>query len=141
MSIPEKGETVLISVIPTRNEPLNFCVARVLSVDNINNKNINDTQITIQWYGNRNRNASDTSWYPGWIDHRDRKHYYANIRRGTKHTEYTNKTTGTTVTIDMVLIRHLRLNKQNKIPKDMIHVLQTNPDFKLNVAKPFRISL
>ena len=96
-------------------------VAKCLKVNDDNNTS------DIQWFGNLHRNPLGAQ-RPGWWISSEKRYYYNEKRKSHHHKMFTNILTETTVYTEYVLCHGFSLTSADKVPVDVLRLLDSNPN-------------
>ena len=105
------GKMAVLPVEAMDENPPSFEIVKVLKRDK--------KGLLVQWFGNAESNPLGAH-RPGWVDPKDNKHYYRARPLSKRHSAYTNSTSNTTVTDEMIQISGFDLTAADSI-LNLIH--------------------
>ena len=83
----------------------------------------------VQWFGNAESNPLGAH-RPGWVDPKDNKHYYRARPLSKRHSAYTNSTSRTTVTDEMIQISGFDLTAADSIPAFILNLIHDSEHYE-----------
>lgn len=123
---PVPGDLIIVNFAVAKPDDDPFWIARILEL-----RPSHERGHLVQWFGNSKTNVRGTQ-QPGWVS-KDKSgvthHYFRSRPTHSSHRLYTNDYTNTVVDEYCILrIPPIKLTRQNKIPKETLLQLSSNPD-------------